>query len=312
MDDGEYAPQSPDLSGYHSSYAPPPPNHGPTSGSSSFYQQPPPQQQYQPTSSWAPQTSYAPRSPFAEQSPFATPLTSTFSPQQHLSYPPPQQQYYPSHPQPQFPPQPPQLGFAPHFAASISGTSSHPENMPPRKTRTNPDQQDADWNPMGASAFDQPIKQQRGRKSKKQKVEEVFDKPAPGVEEGIEVKTKFPVARIKRIMQADEDVGKVAQVTPTAVSKALELFMISLVTKAATQASLKQSKKVTAAHLKAVVDTDEQFDFLAEIVSKVQEALTSKKEKEKAEEDSDDMTAGTEGKRKKATRTRRKVKLEEE
>jgi hypothetical protein len=31
---------------------------------------------------------------------------------------------------------------------------------------------------------------------------------------GIEVKTKFPTARIKRIMQADEDVGKVAQVTP--------------------------------------------------------------------------------------------------
>lgn len=34
---------------------------------------------------------------------------------------------------------------------------------------------------------------------------------------GIDVKTKFPVARIKRIMQADEDVGKVAQVTPVAV-----------------------------------------------------------------------------------------------
>jgi Dr1-associated corepressor len=35
----------------------------------------------------------------------------------------------------------------------------------------------------------------------------------------IDVKTKFPVARIKRIMQADEDVGKVAQATPTAVGK---------------------------------------------------------------------------------------------
>jgi hypothetical protein len=35
----------------------------------------------------------------------------------------------------------------------------------------------------------------------------------------IDVKTKFPVARIKRIMQADEDVGKVAQATPTAVCK---------------------------------------------------------------------------------------------
>lgn len=36
---------------------------------------------------------------------------------------------------------------------------------------------------------------------------------------GVVIKTKFPVARIKRIMQADEDVGKVAQVTPVIVCK---------------------------------------------------------------------------------------------
>jgi hypothetical protein len=30
-------------------------------------------------------------------------------------------------------------------------------------------------------------------------------------------KPRFPVARIKKIMQADEDVGKVAQVTPVAI-----------------------------------------------------------------------------------------------
>ena len=69
---------------------------------------------------------------------------------------------------------------------------------------------DPDWIPGYSSGGS-------GRKIKKQKVERVCEKPAPGVEEGIEVKTKFPVARIKRIMQADEDVGKVAQVTPTAV-----------------------------------------------------------------------------------------------
>lgn len=143
-----------------------------------------------------------------------------------------------------------------------------------------------------------------GRKSKKQKVEEDFcEKPAPGVEEGIEVRTKFPVARIKRIMQADEDVGKVAQVTPTAVSKALELFMISVVTKAADEARAKQSKRVTAAHLKQAVLKDDQLDFLAEIISKVPDAPTaSKKEKE---EDSDE---GGEGKRKKKGGTKRKKK----
>lgn len=45
--------------------------------------------------------------------------------------------------------------------------------------------------------------------------------PAPGEAEGIVIKTKFPVARIKRIVQADEDVGKVAQVTPVVVCKFL-------------------------------------------------------------------------------------------
>lgn len=129
----------------------------------------------------------------------------------------------------------------------------------------------------------------KGRKPKKQKVEVDYGtKPAPGVLEGIEVKTKFPVARIKRIMQADEDVGKVAQVTPTAVckfhhlsetqdvllmpcltAKALELFMISLVTKAADQARARSAKKVTAAHLKQAVESDEQFDFLQDIMAKV-------------------------------------------
>lgn len=43
--------------------------------------------------------------------------------------------------------------------------------------------------------------------------------PAPGDKEGIMVKTKFPVARIKRIVQADEEVGKVATGTPVSVGK---------------------------------------------------------------------------------------------
>lgn len=35
--------------------------------------------------------------------------------------------------------------------------------------------------------------------------------------DSITIKNHFPVARIKRIMQADDDVGKVAQVTPVVV-----------------------------------------------------------------------------------------------
>jgi len=99
---------------------------------------------------------------------------------------------------------------------------------------------------------------------------------ASGPSYGIEVKTKFPVARIKRIMQADEDVGKVAQATPTAVSKALELFIISLVTKGAAEARGKNSKKVTASHLKAALMKEPQMDFLNEICEKVSDDPKSK------------------------------------
>lgn len=52
-------------------------------------------------------------------------------------------------------------------------------------------------------------------------------KEAPTSE--FEIKTKFPVARIKRIMQADEDVGKVAQVTPVAVCKFALLLLQGMV-----------------------------------------------------------------------------------
>ncbi|KAH7076214.1 DNA polymeras-like protein epsilon subunit C [Paraphoma chrysanthemicola] len=117
----------------------------------------------------------------------------------------------------------------------------------------------------------------------------------PNVDDII-IKNHFPVARIKRIMQADDDVGKVAQVTPVVVSKALELFMISLVTKAAAEAKTRNSKRVTTLHLKQAITTNEQFDFLNDIVSKVADAP------EKSEDAMD-----VDGKKKKASRKKKKT-----
>ncbi|KAI8334683.1 histone-fold-containing protein [Chlamydoabsidia padenii] len=82
-------------------------------------------------------------------------------------------------------------------------------------------------------------------------------------------KTKFPVARIKKIMQLDEDVGKVAQATPILISKALELFMQSLIDQACNEARSRSAKRLTVAHLKKTIDTTEQFDFLKDIVADV-------------------------------------------
>ena len=90
-------------------------------------------------------------------------------------------------------------------------------------------------------------------------------------------------------MQADEEVGKVAQQTPIAVGKALELFMVALVSKSADVAKEKNSKRVTAQMLKHVVESDDQWDFLREIVGKVEnEEKAGKAGKAKAESESEE------------------------
>lgn len=119
------------------------------------------------------------------------------------------------------------------------------------------------------------------------------------------MRTKFPTARIKRIMQADEEVGKVAQQTPIAVGKALEMFMIHIVTKSAEVAKEKNSKRVTAAMLKQVVESDEQWDFLREIVSKVDVEQAGKsgakpKAESESEEEPVEKKKGRGGRKKKA------------
>ncbi|PAV14925.1 histone-fold-containing [Pyrrhoderma noxium] len=81
--------------------------------------------------------------------------------------------------------------------------------------------------------------------------------------------TKFPVARIKKIMQKDEEVGKVAQATPVVISKALELFLGMIVDEAAKVTLERNSKRVEAYHLKHAIDRTDMLDFLKEIVDGV-------------------------------------------
>lgn len=72
------------------------------------------------------------------------------------------------------------------------------------------------------------------------------------------------------------------------VAKALELFMISLVTKSADLARNGNSKRVTAQHLKKAIEADEQFDFLNDIISKVVEGPEAGGKRVKDDDDSDD------------------------
>ncbi|KAJ1919162.1 hypothetical protein IWQ60_007310 [Tieghemiomyces parasiticus] len=82
-------------------------------------------------------------------------------------------------------------------------------------------------------------------------------------------KTKFPVARIKKIMQMDEDVGKMAQATPVLVAKAVEMFMQSLIDRSCEETRLRSAKRMSSAHLKRTINGNEQFDFLKDVVASV-------------------------------------------
>ncbi|BFZ65111.1 H2A super protein [Saitoella coloradoensis] len=82
-------------------------------------------------------------------------------------------------------------------------------------------------------------------------------------------KTKFPVARIKKIMQADEDVGKVAQITPIVISRALELFMQQIILASTEKTRERGAKRVTVGHMKQAVMETEMFDFLEDIVGRI-------------------------------------------
>jgi len=108
-------------------------------------------------------------------------------------------------------------------------------------------------------------------------------------------------------MQADEEVGKVAQQTPIAVGKALELFMVQLVTKSADVAREKNSKRVSAQMLKQVVESDDQWDFLRDIVGRVENEDKSGKGggRSKVESESEEEVV----EKKKASRPGRKKKV---
>ncbi|KAF8512974.1 histone-fold-containing protein, partial [Gautieria morchelliformis] len=81
--------------------------------------------------------------------------------------------------------------------------------------------------------------------------------------------TKFPVARIKKIMQKDDEVGKVAQATPVVISKALELFLSSVVEEARKVTEQRNAKRVEPHHLKHAILNTPLLDFLKELVEAV-------------------------------------------
>jgi hypothetical protein len=79
----------------------------------------------------------------------------------------------------------------------------------------------------------------------------------------------IPTGTVKRVMQEDEDVGTLAELSCVLVGKSTELFVRDLLAAAAADAHARGSAEVDVADVQAAVSRTELFDFLRETVDSV-------------------------------------------
>lgn len=79
----------------------------------------------------------------------------------------------------------------------------------------------------------------------------------------------IPITRVKKIMQQDEEIGKISVDTPFLVSRATELFIKSMVKNASDVCLERKSSKITEIDLKQIIDKTDKYDFLRSIVENI-------------------------------------------
>ncbi|KAF6035496.1 DRAP1 [Bugula neritina] len=89
---------------------------------------------------------------------------------------------------------------------------------------------------------------------------------------------RFPPARIKKIMQTDEEIGKIAAPVPVVISRALELFLESLITKSVSIANEHSAKTLASSHIKHVISSNKNFDFLKSQVNLIPDLVSAEGE----------------------------------
>ncbi|XP_011180463.1 uncharacterized protein LOC105210947 [Zeugodacus cucurbitae] len=96
---------------------------------------------------------------------------------------------------------------------------------------------------------------------------------------------RFPAGRIKKIMQSDEEIGKVAQAVPVIISRTLELFVESLLTKTLRITNSRNAKTLSTSHMKQCIMSEQRFDFLRELVKNVPDISVAEEAANYNEED---------------------------
>ncbi|XP_030641572.1 dr1-associated corepressor [Chanos chanos] len=90
---------------------------------------------------------------------------------------------------------------------------------------------------------------------------------------------RFPPGRIKKIMQKDTEVGRIATAVPVIISRALEMFLKSLLTKTSLITESKHSRVMSISHMKQCIESEKLFDFLRELAAQASSTSTPKEGK---------------------------------
>lgn len=81
------------------------------------------------------------------------------------------------------------------------------------------------------------------------------------------IRSIFPAARLKKIMQSNEDVGKMSVSVPYVASKALEMFINDLVVSTYEESKKKKASRITTEHIRSTVKNNSKFEFLQNVVN---------------------------------------------
>ncbi|XP_053701908.1 dr1-associated corepressor isoform X1 [Synchiropus splendidus] len=75
----------------------------------------------------------------------------------------------------------------------------------------------------------------------------------------------FPPSRIKKIMQKDPEVGRIAKAVPVVISRVLEMFIKSLLLKTCLITESKSSGTMSVSHMMQCIESESLFHFLKDL-----------------------------------------------
>ncbi|XP_072314098.1 dr1-associated corepressor [Eucyclogobius newberryi] len=83
---------------------------------------------------------------------------------------------------------------------------------------------------------------------------------------------RFPPSRVKKIMQKDPEVGRMAMSVPVLISRALEIFLKTLLTKTLLITESRLSSVVSLAHMTQCIESERLFHFLLDVLEQMSAA----------------------------------------